>query len=77
MGDLIAYVGLESQIILIEEDDEEIRSQWNSLFLEFSDLSDSLNLTLKKVSMAAKSSKSRMQLAIHDRPREAFYCAKA
>jgi len=76
MGDLISYVGLETQIILIEDDDDEIRSQWKSLFLEFSDLSDSINVTVKKVSMAADNNRTKLQLPIRSQPNEVLYCDK-
>ena len=70
MGDLVAYVGLESQIIIIEDNDDEIRSQWNSLSLEISDLSNSINVILRKMSMAAENNRTKLRIPIRGKQNE-------
>jgi hypothetical protein len=62
---MIDYVGLESQIVLIENKDDEIYSQWVYLVQDIYDLSDTANMTLKKMSMIESDSETNLRAPLH------------
>ncbi len=59
MRDVTDCVALETQICLLESDDDEVRLRWNALTLEIAHLLTTTEKTLEKLSWAKASSQVR------------------